>query len=62
MNIRGSCPTHITDRFGMADTAAGKAAYLYPCGCEVEASGATVKDSFIGHLRFFRKWTLRRSP
>ena len=61
MNIRGSCPTRITDRFRMADIAAGKAAYPDLCGREVEASGATVKESFIGHFRLFQKWTLRRS-
>ena len=53
-NLRGSCSTHITDRFGMADTAADKTSYLEPCGRVVEASGATVKGFFIGHFHFLR--------
>ena len=63
MNIRGSCSTRIADRFGMADIAAGKAAYRDFCGHEVKANGVNVKESFfIGHFRFFKKWALRRSP
>ena len=47
MNIRGSCSTRIADRFGMADIAAGKAAYRDLCGHEVKANGANVKESFL---------------